>query len=90
MQRHALTDITNHNRSPALERSVKSFYRGGGGGGAGFKSILRGRHPRPYFDVVYTSNLLSLREGFLNYQCNIFEYIKPNKFRDETTLRTTA
>ena len=55
-----MTDIVNHSRSTALERSVKELMgegRGGGGGGGrgggerrgtgGLKSILRGHNPRP-------------------------------------------
>ena len=57
MQRHTMTEIVNHSRSTALERSVKTFRGGGGGRGvdwagrgvAGLKSILHGHNPRPYF-----------------------------------------
>ena len=43
IQRRTITKI-NHDRRTALERSVV-----GVGGGGGFKSILRGHNPRPYF-----------------------------------------
>ena len=41
MQRHAMSEIVNHSRSQALERSVKHYWGrggvgvGGGGGGGG-------------------------------------------------------
>ena len=44
MQGHTMTDIANHNRNTALERSAK-YYLGGWGWGR-LKSILRGFHPR--------------------------------------------
>ena len=49
-QSRTITKI-NHDRRTALERSVKSIsLRGGGGvGGGGLKSTLRGHNPRPYF-----------------------------------------
>ena len=35
MQRHTMTEIVNHSKSTALERSVKTLLGGGGGGGGG-------------------------------------------------------
>ena len=37
MQRHTMTEIVNHSRSAALERSVKYYW--------GFKPILRDHNP---------------------------------------------
>ena len=35
MQRHAMSEIVNHSRSQALERSVKHYWGRGGVGGGG-------------------------------------------------------
>ena len=49
IQRHTITEIVNHSRSVALERSVKTLWgrnRGGRGGGLHCKPNLRGLNPR--------------------------------------------
>ena len=65
-QRYTMTEIVNHNRSTALERSVKHYV---GGRGVAITLALGSA-------VVYTRHLFSPREGFLTHQCNISEKIK--------------
>ena len=86
MQRHTITDIINHSRSTALERSVK-YYWGGWGGGGGLKSILHGHNPRLFVLSWYKQYILSVRVKNSSVQ-HVREHIKRiqrwNKYEDST------
>ena len=74
MQRHTVTEIVNHSRSTALERSVKKYITKLGWGGINQFYVARALAISSA--VVHTRHLFSPREVFLTRQCNISENIK--------------
>ena len=78
MQRHTMTEIVNHGRSTALERSVNILLKcvcvcGGGGGGQGGGTLIDFRFYMATTlalssAMVYTRHLYSPLEGFLTLQ----------------------
>ena len=66
MQRHTMTEVVNHSRSTALERSVKILlgvgWVGGEGGEGGLNRFYLATPLAPSFALVYTSFFL----GFLS------------------------
>ena len=69
MQRHTITEIINHSRRSALDRSVKTLL-------GVFNRFYVATTLALSSAVVYTRHLFSPREGFLTHQRNISENIK--------------
>ena len=78
MPTHTLTDIVNHSRSNAFERSVKILL------GSVCVGVGRGWRLNRFYvattlalssAVVYTRHMFSPLEGFQTHQCNISENI---------------
>ena len=77
MQRYSMTDIVRHNRSTALERSIKTITGGqrvGMDGVGWFNRFYMATTIDLSSAVVYI--MISPRDGFLTHQCNSSENIK--------------
>ena len=86
-----LINRMNHNRSPALERSVINYWGGGrgtGGGGGGALPGFMGSQSRPQLllGLKTYSQLFGPREGFLTPQW-IIAGKKKNKSQINTTMK---
>ena len=67
MQKHTITEIVNHSRSTALERSEENLLRGvwGRGGGGGASIDITWPQPSPLVLPCYTQDICSVRlKGF--------------------------